>query len=233
MRAAVSAAALAAAAARAAGTGDEAAESGRPPGAAHRGVFIVAGGGFVAASSTRPQQAPAAALTAAESAAAAAAARVVAAAALAATAGVALLTVALFVAAAATAAVVGATMAVGCGRRSKTFKLDVTFDGSEKIPGWLATSGHASSTTSLIEISIKKLRPSLPFSWCDDVKRINGKARHQPSRCAAHSQASSSILAHLYLLFRCLVVSGLIGAFGELLDAAVSLCVASNLCGWA
>ena len=154
-----------------------------------------------------------------------------AAAAVAVTAGVAQLTVALFVAA--TAAVVGATMAVGCGRRSKTFKLDVTFDGSEKIPGWLATSGHASSTTSLIEISIKKLRPSLPFSWCDDVKRINGKARHQPSRCAAHSQASSSILAHLYVLLRCLVVSGLIGAFGELLDAAVSLCVASNLCGWA
>jgi hypothetical protein len=91
----------------------------------------------------------------------AAAARVVAAAAVAATAVVALLTETLFVAAAAAAAALAKIAAVGCGGRSKPFRLDITFDGSKKIPGWLATSGHASPITSLTTFHGTNGSPSL------------------------------------------------------------------------
>ena len=125
---------------------------------------------------------------------------------------------------AAAAAAAGAANAV-----SKNFKLNITFVGSKKTPGCPTTSERSSSSTSLIEFSIKKRRPCSPFNWRDEVVRPDGPGpAHQPIRGAPPAHASSSNLAYLYLLMCCFVFSGLIGAFGELLDAAVPLFVASD-----
>ena len=100
-------------------------------------------------------------------------------------------------------------------------------DGSKKIRGWLATSGHASLITSLTTFHGTDGSPSL-----DRPARIPKKALCEFARALADSSALFAVSVHnanhLHLLLRCLVVAGLIGAFCKLLVAAVPLCVESN-----